>query len=274
MAEESPEHTDNYPRSSTFLHLVGGEGLTSLAEWFLDKHSGERNMLLEARDHYGRTPLHEASLKGHVSTVKLFLKVNCTLVHESDSEGATPLHYAARAGQTRVIETLISHGADIFARDQYQNNSLHRAVISSEADAARIILKKMFEKLKNPFSSEVGLEHRLVGRDWTLLHQAAGPGYEEGVEWLLQTGLDPTVEDKWGDTPLHRAAVWGHVGVVQKILRQTKTPISPNHRTAGGNTPLHFAAMYGHKEAVEVLLSNEFGADPSLRDHLGFTALH
>ena len=49
-------------------------------------------------------------------------------VDAKDSEGRTPLHYAAAAGNSSAMRILISHGADINARDKYDATVLHYAV--------------------------------------------------------------------------------------------------------------------------------------------------
>ena len=87
---------------------------------------------LSLRTKEGETPLHLAACSAPRLRVILnhiqrqgteTLKVDAT-----DSEGRTPLHYAAAAGNFSAMRILISHGADINARDTCGATVLHYAV--------------------------------------------------------------------------------------------------------------------------------------------------
>jgi ankyrin repeat protein len=53
---------------------------------------------------------------------------------------------------------------------------------------------------------------------WTTLHHVAKEGDEYVVMQLILGGADIDAEDWEGQTPLHLAAFYGHVGVVQLLL--------------------------------------------------------
>jgi uncharacterized protein len=74
--------------------------------------------------------------------------------------------------------------------------------------------------------------------------------------------------NKPGWAPLHYAATNSHIPVIQLLLDHHAyiDAASPN-----GSTPLMMAAMYGNASAVKLLL--ESGADPSLKNDLGLTAI-
>ena len=61
-----------------------------------------------------------------------------------------------------------------------------------------------------------------------------------------------------GETPLHRAAYRGHLGVVELLISDFKADVDPC--TVKGETPLHMAALEGHAGVVRVLAS-EFQAN-------------
>ena len=54
-------------------------------------------------------------------------------------------------------------------------------------------------------------------------------------------------------TPLHWAALNGHLSVVEYLVNQ-KADI--NGKTENGSTPLHYAAQYRHINVVEFLKNN------------------
>jgi uncharacterized protein len=74
--------------------------------------------------------------------------------------------------------------------------------------------------------------------------------------------------NKTGWTPLHYAATAGHVQLISMLLAKYAyiDAESPNK-----TTPLMMAAHYGTAGAVKLLL--EEGADPSLKNDLGLTAI-
>jgi ankyrin repeat protein len=74
--------------------------------------------------------------------------------------------------------------------------------------------------------------------------------------------------NKPGWTPLHYAATGGHTPVMRLLLENHAyiDAASPN-----GSTPLMMAAKYGSAPAVQLLL--EAGADPSLKNGLGLSAI-
>jgi len=101
--------------------------------------------------------------------------------------------------------------------------------------------------------------------DESPLMLAALKGYSDLCLQMIRRDADV---NKTGWTPLHYAATGGHVGAI-KVLLENHAYVdaeSPN-----GSTPLMMAAMYGTSGAVKFLL--ESGADPTLKNTLGLTAI-
>jgi hypothetical protein len=94
---------------------------------------------------------------------------------------------------------------------------------------------------------------------------AALKGYSDLCLLMIRKDADV---NKTGWSPLHYAATGGQVAAI-KVLLENHAYIdaeSPN-----GSTPLMMAAMYGSAAAVKLLL--ESGADPTLKNTLGLTAI-
>jgi len=102
-------------------------------------------------------------------------------------------------------------------------------------------------------------------QDESPLMLAALHGDLEMCRALIERDADV---NKPGWAPLHYAATNSHIAVMQLLLEQHAyiDAASPN-----GSTPLMMAAMYGNASAVKLLL--ESGADPSLKNELGLTAI-
>ncbi len=114
-----------------------------------------------ARDGYGRTPLHYAAKYSRTPAV-----VTALLKAGADPNargkrfgfGGTPLHYAAWYNKTPAIVTaLLKAGAEVNTRDKFGWTHLHTAAVFSKTPAV--------------------------------------------VSTLLDTGADPAVKDKKGKTP-------------------------------------------------------------------------
>ena len=61
------------------------------------------------------------------------------------------------------------------------------------------------------------------------IHEAAQAGNIEAVKYHLANGIGVNAKDKYGDSPLHRAAGWGH-NEIAALLRKHggKTGEEPN----------------------------------------------
>ncbi len=103
---------------------------------------------------------------------------------------------------------------------------------------------------------------------WTALHYATFHSNTILVEALLSNSANPNIKSEDGTTPLHLAANFNSVEIVQMLIKSLDINIDISNIM--GKTPLEIAQEYGRHEIVEILEShktqaqenvNEFSAD-------------
>jgi len=114
------------------LHHACANGRLQDVEGFLR----EGNVDVNARDHKGRVPLHEASRKGHLHVVRALLAAQAQ-VDVKDMKQKSPLHLAAFGSHREVFLALESAGADALANMRLLLNSSSSSSSSEEEEEER-----------------------------------------------------------------------------------------------------------------------------------------
>jgi uncharacterized protein len=147
--------------------------------------------------------LCNAAAAGNLDRSKRLLAADPTLA-TARHETATALHFACLRGHHAVIELLLAHGADLNARDgEYDSPPIGWANESGQSATVEF------------------LDAKGAAYD---LGQAAAFGKNERVRVAL--GADPSIGNRsYGyGTPLHLAALWGHVEIVELLLKHGADP--------------------------------------------------
>lgn len=122
----------------------------------------------------------------------------------------TPLHWLSVEGHASVVQWIVDEaGADVdFGDGLFGQSALHFAASKDNARVAQQLLELGADPLKRD------------GAGWTPLHTAARAGSADVAAILLaalpKDGVDAT--GPHGQTPLHRAAFWGHTEMVTALL--------------------------------------------------------
>ena len=108
------------------------------------------------------------------------------------------------------------------------------------------------------------------GLNWTTLYSAAFVNQYEMYQYIISKVENMNPKDKNGRTPLHLAAMFGHLNICSLIIKNTsdKNPGDPDE----GKTPLHLAADFERLDICRLLLTNATDKNPS--DARGWTPLH
>ena len=115
-----------------------------------------------------------------------------------------------------------------------------------------------------------------TNNNWSPLHLAAR--FISGVYKILIAKGGPSLltdPDASGNTPLHEAAISGHLpmlrALVKKFTRESAYSNEINKKNHSGNTPLHLALQFDHIEIVELLVKK--GADTTIKNNAQMTVL-
>ena len=201
-------------------------------------------------------PIHDAVKAGRVNEVEKWLESDATLVDHGDPLGRRPLHYAVEIQDTKMIDLLLSQGAEIDAPGFSSDNRLggygFRPVTLS-------LWYHPYWRQRNDYATAKKLIKN--GAEYTITI-AAALGDESRVRELLRSDKNlANFEEPGGKRPLSAAAERGYATIVRALLDAGG---DPNLRE-GPNCPrgyaLWAATHFGHREIAEMLLGA--GADPN-----------
>ncbi|XP_051013199.1 ankyrin repeat domain-containing protein 6 [Acomys russatus] len=204
---------------------------------------------------HGRTPLHLAANKGHLSVVQILLKAGCDLDVQDDGD-QTALHRATVVGNTEIITALIREGCALDRQDKDGNTALHEAAWHGFSQSAKLLVK----------AGANVLARNKAGN--TALHLACQNSHSQSTRVLLLGGSRADLKNNAGDTCLHVAARYNHLSIIRVLLGAF---CSVHEKNQAGDTALHVAAALNHKKVVRILL--EAGADTTIVNNAGQTPL-
>lgn len=158
-----------------------------------------------------------------ISNDKKHIDINAK---DSSNSNITALHQAVEMEDEAIIQFLLQQGADVNAVDNSGFTPLHSAVRMDKLGAIQLLVKN--------------------------------------------ANIDINLQDKVGNTVLHIVAYKGNRPMLALLLEHKKININAQ-ASVGGDTPLHIAALRGHIDIVKDLL--EKGASVDITDEAGKTPL-
>ena len=218
----------------------GEKAKKSAAEMFgMDKEPSKKMLKKKAARAKEAGALHAAVASGDFVDARELLELGANVDEGKSSDDATtPLLVAAAKGHADVVKLLLKHGANLYAKDDCDNNALHVACSKGHAAVVGRLIK-----------SDVDLSVK-AGNGATALHLAARKGHDNVVELLLDNGCDIECTDSKGATPLHAACSGGYEDTVALLL---KRGASPHACDAKGKTPKQIAAKKGHDDCSKII---------------------
>jgi ankyrin repeat protein len=154
-----------------------------------------------------------------------------------------------------MAELLIQHGADVGSRDTTVGLLCIWRRVRGHVKMAELLIQH---------GADVGSRDN---EGWTPLHAASQGGHVKMAELLIQHGADVGSRDKRLDS--FAFGIISGPDVLCRMLIQRGADVGS--RAHNGRTPLHRAALKGHLDTVKLLL--ECGADRNIRDEKNRTPL-
>ena len=248
------------------------------------KHFVTSGTSVDARAKGGVTPLHEAAEAGQLEVANWLLDSGANINAKTDPQPGYPgaqtaLYLAVTAKKTDVVKLLLERGANPNHKSSDGMSPLGEAAGGGDLDLVRLLVK--YRAKVNPggdippllaalFARHIDIVRFLVDSGaavtvktipfhCSLLMDTSSSKYLDGVNFLLDAGLNVNDQDDAGSTALHYAV------------------LSFGNRTTS----------YGRNEKGEKIVTRdepedalpvvkrllEVGADPTIRDKNGFTPL-
>jgi ankyrin repeat protein len=196
------------------------------------------------------------------TAISLFVLTASAQTESKDRNSA--LVDAILLGQKETVHKLIAEGADVNAPVKEMSNAtpLVIAVLKGHKDIAKVLLDK---------GAKADAEITQGGTRLTLLHLAvksrdkqlldlllsAGANINDNLTdiaaFLLEKGAQVDGRDEGKRTPLHWAALFGHIDVVKMLIAKNA---DVNAKSVEGRTPLFISQKKGHKTISDLLISH------------------
>jgi ankyrin repeat protein len=289
------------------LNIAASVGSGKIIQFLLEK-GGAINNDAQGQDYY-ETPLVSAARSSQLAVFEYLLDRGAVL----DADG---IDFIASKSEVRVISILLSRGMSVNTKTSYGNRSLLHLSAKTSIETTELLLKQgadvniidnygktpIFEATNKQMvqlliSYGANVNVALPHNNMTPLHFHASSSLalrrKEIIDLLLNVGANMYAEKTEGETPLHVAAHFGDLELVQLFaqwgmpvdLRSSVSGETPLHsackasgtlpvvkylislgvniltRDANGRVPLHYAAMHGHSSTVKYLLQCGSPAD-------------
>lgn len=227
--------------------LTKDDKVVQILIYLLDKLRPGQRIALSARDSFGRLPLHYAAQFGCVVVCQIIMEKmqhwgqfnaenGIDAPEWQDKEGCAPLHLSVIGGHPLTTKALLQG-------ENWQGVSETKAEM-----------------------------RRAVSKSSAVLALATRSNFKRIVEMLVDAGVDINWQDKTGETALHVAARFGHDECARVLLQGTdeqKADLELVEKSFAWS-PLHIAAVDGHLSVAQLLV--DAGAEVDKPDSSGWTA--
>ena len=244
------------------LHLLFTEDVSSLSIKLASKLSHALMSMYKQRltdrhtDLNSHTPLHAASIHGHLDIVQFLLcEIGCDPV-STNSEGQSCLHLAAQHGHLPMMRYLLEEvGCDMTLADKNGRSPTYLAAGGGHLNVVRYMIE---DKGADPHSKTARgwiTDNFIFAPGRSLVHTASREGHLTVITYLVDHHrCDPSSRDVDDITPLYLACLEGHMDIVVYLISDLKC--DPNCTSSDGKTCLHAASVSGRLDIIKFLIND------------------
>jgi ankyrin repeat protein len=195
-------------------------------------------LILEAKIHDTGLALIKAADKGDPEIVEALLDSGAD-INARDEQNQTTLHKAASRGHTPIVKLLLERGADVNAKNLFGETPLLVPVYRGSLDIVGALLDA---------GADVDARSELTGQTPLL---AVSSGRTKIVEALLEEGADVNAKgEAYHETALMLAAIAGNTATVKALLEKGA---DVKAASTNGRTAMMMAEALDHAEVVKLL---------------------
>ena len=254
-------------QGATPLHLACAKGQKKIVNLLLNNYKCQTS----SKDKNGQTPLHYAVLHSGLDIIEKLARQVCDLMIP-DNTGHTPLHCAIQRKDVKILSFfLFEKECDLQVKNKDGNSYLHYAAKGGQLEIVHLIC--LMPDLNPCASNKYGctpLDLATVYHNQevveflqqhttsthsppSVIHLSALLGHISSIQhYIADLQYDPDLRDSTGRTPLHYAAMGGHLIITQYLVSSDTDSLSED---VFHNLPLHYAAALGHQDVVQFLVN-------------------
>ena len=180
--------------------------IVNLIESGVDAHLYE-GLKVKPYESEHNTPLHLASLNGHLDIVKYLIKKGAN-VNTRNRKNQMPLHLAVHNAHKEIIKYLVKHGADMNVVEDEGDTPVAWAAYKGQTEIVLLLIE---------LGARIDIQNKAGN---TPLHWAAEKGDLDVTKVLIANGANLTVKNYENNTPLLAATQNGHIETVKFLLKQ------------------------------------------------------
>jgi len=120
----------------TPLHDASVVGILDIVKFLVEKGAN-----INAKNDEGETPLLNASIRGYFNIVQFLVEKGAD-VNAKNDEGKTPLLNASFYGYFNIVQFLVEKGADVNAKDNYNETAFLNACAGGSFEIVKFLVEK------------------------------------------------------------------------------------------------------------------------------------
>jgi ankyrin repeat protein len=217
---------------------------------------------VDAKNSYGKSPLHLACSRGNISAVVELMEHDSTCVKVTDNHRDTPLHEACLQGHLEIVQYLLSNSSLALSKNKDDEMPIHTACKGGHVEVVGQLLKPEYGHARTMLNATDASGNAPI-------HLAVQSGIYELIKLLVLHDVDLNAKNRDGVCPIHLAAAQGHKKVAKALLECHKDVVDTSDDKK--RTPLHHAAMNDQEEMINYLLKR--GANKEAVDQQDTTPL-